>query len=153
MKISGANFDITLLDQMVHVKKASVTISDDTAVTKTRGVVDGFTHGNATCEVEYELTLGEFRKITAAAKEAGSYRSLPVHDALFYANAGEDDEENEDKVEVFGVKLTLSDVLSVDPESADENIRKLKGFVTSPQFVRINDVPYLSENDTRELVN
>ncbi|CSB45931.1 tail tube [Vibrio cholerae] len=68
---------------------------------------------------------------------------------MFYANNGQD----EDKVELFGVKFVLADILSIDPESSDKSTRKLKGFVTSPLFVRINGVPYLSKDDTRGLIN
>jgi len=28
----------------------------------------------------------------------------------------------------------------------------VKGFVTSPHFVRINEIPYLSDEDTRNLI-
>lgn len=41
---------------------------------------------------------------------------------MFYANNGQD----EDKVELFGVKFVLADILSIDPESSDKSTRKLK---------------------------
>ena len=58
-----------------------------------------------------------------------------------------------DKVELFGVKFVLADIIGIDPESQDKSTRKLKGFVTSPLFVKINGVPYLSKDDTRGLIN
>jgi hypothetical protein len=147
-RFAGRNFDVTILGEMVHVKSASATINDESAVAMTRGVTDGYTDGAVTCDVEYELDLSEFKKVQKAARSAGSFRSVKPHDALFYANNGAD----EDKIELFGVKLLISDLISVDPESADKTTRKLKGFVTSPHFVRINDIPYLSDDDTRGLV-
>ena len=147
-RFSGRNFDVSILGEMVHVKSASATISDESAVAMTRGVTDGYTDGAVKCDVEYELDLKEFKKVQGAARKAGSFRGVKPHDAMFYANNGQD----EDKIELFGVKLLLADLLSVDPESADKTTRKLKGFVTSPLFVRINDIPYLSEDDTRGLV-
>lgn len=147
-RFSGQNFDVTILGVMVHVESASATISDESDVSKSRGIPDGFTFGSVGCEVEYELDLNNFRKLQQKAREAGSWRGIKPHDSMFYANNG----EAEDKVELFGVKLKIEDLLSVDPNSADKTKRKLKGFVTSPHFVRINGIPYLSEDDTRGLV-
>ena len=147
-RFTGRNFDVTMLGEMIHVKSSSASISDDSAVAKTRGVTDGYTDGSVTCEVEYELDLNNFRKLQQLARKAGSWRDIKPHDCMSYANNGSDEE----KVELFGVKLVISDLINVDPDSADKTTRKLKGFVTSPHFVRINGIPYLSEYDTRGLV-
>jgi len=148
MRFSSSSFDATLFGDMIHVESASVTITDDSAVAKSRGIPDGYTHGGVGCDVELELDLMNFRKAQKAARSAGSWRGVKPEDMLFYANNGED----EDKVQLFGVKFLISDLLSIDPNSADKTKRKLKGFVTSPNFVRINDIPYLSSADTRGLV-
>lgn len=147
-RFTGRNFDVTILGVMIHVKAASATISDESAVAMTRGVTDGYTDGSVKCDVEYELDLNNFRKLQQKASEAGSWRGIEPHDCMFYASAGGE----EDKVELFGVKLVVSDLISVDPDSADKTTRKLKGFVTSPHFVRINGISYLSTDDTRGLV-
>lgn len=147
-RFTGRNFDVTIIGVMIHVKSASATINDESAVAMTRGVTDGYTDGNATCDVEYELDLNNFRKLQQKAREAGSWREIKPHDCMFYANNGSD----EDKVELFAVKLVIADLISVDPESSDKTTRKLKGFVTSPHFVRINGISYLSKDDTRGLV-
>ena len=99
--------------------------------------------------MEIELDLNQFKKVHKAAKKAGSYRGIKPDDMMFYANNGED----EDKVELFGVKFVLADILNIDPESSDKTTRKLKGFVTSPLFVKINGVSYLSKEDTRGLIS
>ena len=44
------------------------------------------------------------------------------------------------------------DVLNIDPKGGAKSTKKLKYFVTSPDFVRINGVPYLSDEDTRDLI-
>lgn len=147
-RFSGRNFDTTIMGVMVHIKSASATINDESAVAMTRGVTDGHTDGNATCDVEYELDLSQFKKLQQKAREAGSWRGIKPDDCMFYADNGTD----EDKIELYGVKLVIADLISVDPDSADKTTRKLKGFVTSPHFVRINGIPYLSPEDTRGLV-
>lgn len=148
-RYSGRSFDTTLFGEFVHVKNATATINDESQVAFTRGVPDDYTDGKVSCDVEIELDLNQFKKVHKAAKKAGSYRGIKPDDMMFYANNGED----EDKVELFGVKFVLADLLSVDPESSDKTTRKLKGFVTSPLFVKINGVPYLSKEDTRGLIS
>ncbi|MBL4830885.1 MAG: DUF2597 family protein [Aliivibrio sp.] len=147
-KFTGRNFDCTVLGTMIHVESATATINDESAVAMSRGVTDGYTDGAVTCDVEYEVDLNNFRKLQQAARSAGSWRGIKPDDCLFYANNGSD----EDKIELYGVKLVIADLLSVDPSSSDKTKRKLKGFVTSPLFVRINGIPYLSTDDTRGLV-
>ncbi|WP_375750945.1 phage protein [Vibrio sp. HN007] len=147
-RFSGMNFDVNIHGVMVHVESASATITDESEVAKSRGVPDGHTPGAVSCEVEYELDLNNFRKVQQVARNAGSWRDVKAHDSMFYANNGVD----EDKIEVFGVKLTLEELLSIDPSSSDKTKRKIKGFVTSPHFVKINGIPYLSADDTRGLI-
>ncbi|HHG5564769.1 phage protein, partial [Pseudomonas aeruginosa] len=53
-RISGMNFDITLGDLQVHVEKATLDITDNSAVAQTRGVPDGFVDGDVTASGEYE---------------------------------------------------------------------------------------------------
>lgn len=148
-RFSGRSFDTTLFGEFVHVKSATATINDESEAAYTRGVTDGYTDGKVGCDVELELDLKQFQKVHKAAKAAGSYRGIEPDDVMFYADNGVD----EDKVELFGVKFVLADIIGIDPESQDRSTRKLKGFVTSPLFVKINGVPYLSKDDTRGLIN
>ncbi|EPW3766590.1 phage protein [Vibrio fluvialis] len=148
-RFSGRSFDTTLFGEFVHVKSATATINDESEAAYTRGVTDGYTDGKVGCDVELELDLKQFQKVHKAAKTAGSYRGIEPDDVMFYADNGVD----EDKVEMFGVKFVLADIIGIDPESQDKSTRKLKGFVTSPLFVKINGVPYLSKDDTRGLIN
>ncbi|HAS6054728.1 phage protein [Vibrio vulnificus] len=148
-RFSGRSFDTTLFGEYVHVKNATATINDESEAAFTRGVTDGYTDGKVSCDVEVELDLAQFQKIHKAAKSAGSYRGIKPDDMMFYANNGVD----EDKVELYGVKWVLADIIGIDPESTDKSTRKIKGFVTSPLFVKINGVSYLSTEDTRGLIN
>ena len=147
-RISGQSFDIELLGTMVHVEKASLTITDSSAVAQTRGIPDGFVDGEVSAECEFELDAKNFTLLSDAAKRAGSWRGMAPDDVLFYADTGDETM----KVEAFGVKLQISDLLDVDPKGGSKGVHKIKGFVTSPDFVHINGVPYLSQEDTRHLL-
>lgn len=148
-RFSGRSFDTTLFGEFVHVKTATATINDESEAAYTRGVTDGYTDGKVGCDVEIELDLKQFKKVHKAAQDAGSYRGIEPDDMMFYADNGVD----ENKVELFGVKFVLADIMNIDPESTDKTTRKLTGFVTSPLFVKINGIPYLSPEDTRGLIS
>lgn len=147
-RISGMGFDISIMDTMVHVEKGTLSITDNTAAVQTRGVPDGFIDGDVSAEIELELDSKNFNLLSEKAKSAGSWRSIATFDCLFYAKASDD----EIKVEAFGLKLTISDLLDVDPKGNAKAQHKIKCPVTSPDFIHINGVPYLSEDDTRDLL-
>lgn len=146
-RISGQSFDTELMGTMVHVEKASISITDNSAVAPSRGIPDGYVDGDVAAELEFELDAKNFTLLSDAAKRAGSWRGMKPDDVLFYANTGDE----QMKVEAFGVKLQISDLLDVDPKGGSKVVHKIKGFVTSPDFVHINGVPYLSEDDTRHM--
>ncbi|WP_421179367.1 phage protein [Aeromonas enteropelogenes] len=146
-RISGQSFDATLMGIMVHVEKASLSITDSSAVAQTRGIPDGYVDGEVSAECEFELDAKNFKLLSDAAKRSGSWRGMKPDDVLFYADTGDETM----KVEAFGVKLQIADLLDIDPKGGSKGVHKLKGIVTSPDFVHINGVPYLSDDDTRHL--
>ncbi|MGQ4658646.1 phage protein [Aeromonas enteropelogenes] len=146
-RISGQSFDTTLMGIMVHVEKASLSITDSSAVAQTRGIPDGYVDGEVSAECEFELDTKNFKLLSDAAKRSGSWRGMKPDDVLFYADTGDETM----KVEAFGVKLQIADLLDIDPKGGSKGVHKLKGIVTSPDFVHINGVPYLSDDDTRHL--
>ncbi len=84
--------------------------------------------------------------LTAKARAAGSWRGLPH--LIFYAKASSE----EMKVETFGNKLQVSNLLDIDPKGGGVTTHKIKYFVTSPKFVNINGVPYLEAEATENLI-
>jgi len=148
-RISGQSFDVNMDSELVHVEKISLDITDNTAAASTRGVPDGFTAGDVTGEGEIELSSKVFQQLTAKARAAGSWRGIDVVDFLFYAKVGSE----EVKVEAFGCKLVLSNILDIDPKGGSLSTHKVKYFVTSPKFVNINGIPYLESSATESLIS
>jgi hypothetical protein len=147
-RIGGMDFDITLGTDLINVKSITMDVTDNTAVAKTRGVPDGHVNGDAEAGGEMELDTKNFKKITAVARAAGGYRSMPLTDILWYANTGDE----ELKVEAFGCKLIVTTPLAFDPNGAETATHKVKFLVTSPDFVKIDGVPILSAQDVRDLI-
>lgn len=73
---------------------------------------------------------------------------IKPQDFLWYAKAGNE----EMKVEAFGCKLIVSDILDIDPKGGTVTTHKIKFLVTSPDFVRINGIPYLESALTKTLI-
>lgn len=146
--ISGMSFDFYMHGIPVHSESVNLSITDNTAVAQTRGVPDGYVDGDVSAEGEITVDERNFKKFEAIARAAGSYRDMPLTDFVFFANRS----GVRSKVEAFGVKLLLTDVVDIDPKGGSKATKKIKYLVTSKDFVRINGVPYLSPSDTRDLL-
>lgn len=149
-RISGKNFDISIGDLSINVSKATLTIEDKTEVAKDGGVPNGFVDGEAGASGDMELDAMAMSILAEAAKAAGSWRGLDTFDMLFYAKTGQNEEM---KVEAFGCKFVLDSLLDVDKAGGQKHISKVKYLVTSPDFIRINGVPYLRPEETEGLVS
>lgn len=145
--ISGQSFDFYLNGMPIRAESANLSISDNTTYASTHGVPDGWVAGDVSAEGEIELDLRNFQKITAIAAAAGSYRDIPPTDLVFFAQRS----GVRSKIEVFGAKLVVTDLLDIDPNGGSKSTHKIKYFVTCKNFVRINGVPYLSQEDTKYL--
>jgi hypothetical protein len=139
-KIGGKNFDVNLGDSLVHVEAATLDITDNSTVAQTKGVPNGHVDGDVAAAGEIELDTTNFNLMVEQAKSAGSFRELEPFDIVFFAKAGDE----ELRIEAFGCKLRVSSLLSIDPKGGAKNTHKIPFDVTSPDFVKINGVPYLS---------
>ncbi len=147
-RISGQSTDVRIDGDLIHIEKVTLDITDNTAAAQTQGVPDGFVSGDVAAEGELELSSKAFQQLTATARRAGSWRGIEPVDLMFYAKAGNE----ELKLEAFGCKLLPTNLLDNDPKGGAVLTHKVKYVVTSPDFVRINGVPYLDAEDTRNLI-
>lgn len=145
-RIGGKDVDIMLSDLMIHISAFSIAIDDSSTTAKTRGVPNGDVDGEVGASGEIEVDTQNFNLIMDAAKKAGSFKRLEPFDIV--ANADVDEETL--NIEAFGCKLRISDLLNVDPKGGETLKHKLPFDVTSPDFIRINGVPYL---DAAEIEN
>ena len=139
-RIGGKNFDINLGDLQVHVESCTLDITDNTAVAQSRGVPNGHVDGDVAASGEFEFDTSNFNLLIEAARSAGSFRQLEPFDSVFFAKAGDE----ELRIEAFGCKLKVSSLLSVDPKGGEKTKHKVPFDVSSPDFIRINGVPYLA---------
>lgn len=139
-KLGGKNFDVNLGDLLVHVEAASLDITDNSTTAQTKGVPNGWVDGDVAAAGEFEVDNTNFKLIVAQAKAAGSFRELEPFDIVFFGKVGDE----ECRIEAFGCKLRVSSLLSIDPKGGAKTTHKLPFDVTSPDFIKIDGVPYLS---------
>jgi hypothetical protein len=147
MRLSGMNLNVNVGDLMVHVDTASLNITDNSAVSQTSGVPDGFVDGDVAASGELNVNASNFNLISEAAKAAGSWRAMETFDILFYGKTSKD----EIKVEAFGCRIKLSDILDIDKKGGSASMFKIPFDVTSPDFVHINGVPYLRSDEIENI--
>lgn len=146
-RISGMNYNVTVGDTMIHVDTCSLTITDNSGVSQTSGVPDGFVDGDVAASGELSVNASQFALISAEAKKAGSWRAMPTFDNMFYAKTAKD----EMKVEAFGCRFKLSDLLDIDKKGGQAQLIKLPFDVTSPDFIHIDGVPYLRPEEIENI--
>lgn len=147
-RISGQSTDVTVAGELVHVNTVTLDITDNSAAAQTGGIPDGYVDGDVSAEGEIEVSSRVLQQMTELARSAGSWRGIEPADMLFYAKAGSE----ELKIEAFGCKFSLSGLLDNDSKGGEALGHKIKFVVTSPDFIRINGVPYLDSDSTDRLV-
>lgn len=150
MALSGRSFDFYVGDLLVHADKVSLDITDNRGVGKTRGVPNGTVSGDVEASGSMELDSVAFNLIVEAARTAGSFEDLAddPFDCVFHAETTKEKK----KVEAFGCVFKIESLLDADSKGGEKDITKLAFDVTSPDFIRINGVPYLSESSTKDIV-
>jgi len=116
-------------------------------VAQDKGVPNGHVDGDVSAGGEMEFDTANFNLLIEAAKRAGSFRQLDPFDSVFFAKAGDE----ELRVEAFGCKLKVSSLLNIDPKGGEKSKHMVPFDVTSPDFIRINGVPYLAAEEIEGL--
>ena len=145
--LGGKDFDIFVGDKMVHVIEASVKITDGRKVKYVRGVPVGFIDGPVEGAVTLKVDHENFLLIEGQAKTAGSWKGIEPFDVAFNAEVS----AGSKNVEAFGVLPSLDEVLNFKAEGGEEDTTTINGLITSSDFVKINGIPYLTDDETRDL--
>jgi len=147
-RVSNSSFSFSMGDFKLRAEKASLSIDDARKAVKDGGVPNGYVDGEVGGSGDIELDAASMAILSEEAKNKGSWQEIEPVDLLFYAKGTKEEE----KVEAFGCLLNLSDIVEYDPTSDKKAITKISFEVTSPDFVRINGVPYLAKDRTEGLV-
>ena len=147
-KIGGKNFDVNLGDLLVHIETGTLTITDSSTVAQTKGVPNGHVDGSVAAAGELEMDTSNFNLLIDQARAVGSFRELEPFDIVFFAQAGDDAL----RVEAFGCRVRVSSLLDLKASSSDKSLHKVPFDVTSPDFVKINGVPYLGAAEIEGLI-
>ena len=94
-----------------------------------------------------KLDHENFLLVEGQAKAAGSWKGIEPFDVSFMAEVS----AGTKNVEAFGVLPQLDEVLGFKAEGGEEDTTSIKGIVTSPDFIKINGIPYLTKDEVRDL--
>ncbi|VFQ42393.1 phage protein [Desulfoluna butyratoxydans] len=138
-RISNSSFSFSLGDFRLRAEKASLSIEDGRKSVQDGGVPNGWVPGAVSASGDIELDATAMAILAEEAAAKGSWQGIEPVDLQFYAK-GTKEEEN---VEAFGCLLNLKDIMDYDPTSDKKATVKIGFEVTSPNFVKINGIPYL----------
>lgn len=145
--LTGKDFDVFIGDKMIHVAEAKVTITDGRKPKYVRGVPVGYVDGPVSGEVTIKLDHENFLLLEAQAKAAKSWKGIEPFDVQFNAEVS----AGAKNIEAFGVLPQLESILDMKAEGGEEDLTEIKGPITSPDFVKINGIPYLTAEEIRDL--
>ncbi|ENN96908.1 MULTISPECIES: phage protein [Pseudoalteromonas] len=145
--LGGKDFDIFIGNSMVHVMEATVKITDGRTVKKVRGVPKGFIDGDVEGEVTLKLDHENWLIVQAQAEKAGSWKGIEPFDVAFNAEVA----AGKKNIEAFGCLPQLDEILNIKADGGEEDTTSIKCPITSPDFVKINGVPYLTSDEVRDL--
>lgn len=146
-RINGKAFDIRIMGFKVHFESFTVNIEDNTTVAMNAGVPNGVLEGDVKASGDLVLDTANFNLLLAAAKAAGSFRDLPAFPIDAYAFGSNENSAELMHVRAHGCKVRISELLNVESGNADKTTHTLQYDVTSPDFVWINSVPYLRDQE------
>lgn len=144
---SGMDFDVTIGDTMVHFESVSLSITDNGAVALTGGIPNGYVTGSFSAEGQLVVDTVNAKLLNNLAKAAGSYQTLPPFDVVFFAG----DNEYQEKIEVFGVKLKITELLNLEAAGGSKVTKTLQMVVTSPDFIKVDGVPIIDPALTEKM--
>ncbi len=147
MRISGKSFTINLGDIKVLANTFTLDIDDSGTVAKDQGIPNGWVDGEVAASGEIELDAMNLKLLIDAASRAGSFRGLDPFDINAYADTGKELL----RVEAFGCQFRIASLLDIDTAGGEKHLTTLPYDVTSPDFVRINGVPYLRRDETEAI--
>jgi hypothetical protein len=138
--LSGRDFNVMIGNFLVHVENINLTITDNKQAVQTDGIPSGYVSGDISAKGDLEVDLKNFKLINQSAQAAGSWEDLPTFDIIVMGS----NTSSEEKIEAFGCLFKISDLLGVDKKGGEKSKRKIEFEVTSPDFIKIDGVPYLS---------
>lgn len=145
---SGKNYKMRMLDGiLIHGETATLNITDNSAVAQTGGLPNGMVDGDVAADGEIVLDTVGFNTLMDYAAKYGSFQAMPAGDISFYAGS----DGFEQHIEAYGCKLKISALLNLDSKGGSKHTHTIPFVVTSPDFVRINGIPYIDPEESKEI--
>lgn len=148
-QFSGLELDVSLDSRDITAQKVTISITDNSKTAMSKGAPDGDLPGSVEALLTLELDSSNFNILLENAKKAGSFRGMKPFDFMGYMKKAGSDLAL--KIEAFGCKPKITDLLDADSNSEDGLVHKIECPVTSKDFIKINGVPYLKIEETSHI--
>jgi len=146
--LSQKNMIITIGLLSIAVESASLNIEDSREVKLQNGIPVGELDGPVSASGELVVDARNRKIISGAAAIAGSYKQLPAFDINFYAKNGDE----QSSVVAYGCKLMISSLVDAKPNETGDMVTTIPFNVTSPDFVDIDGIPYINQDELTTLI-
>lgn len=145
-RIGGKDVRAYVGDAEIIASKIIMKIDDKREVAYTRGVANGFVDGECTADGSMTLDSQQFSQLKdVLLSGVSSWKEIPPQDIHLFASAGSLSKD----LKAFGCLLKISDLWDSEDTGGKKTEHVIPFQVTSPDFVHIDDVPYLSLNEVR----
>jgi hypothetical protein len=146
--LSAVDIDIFVGNLSIHVQEFSAQIQDEGKAVKTAGVPDGFVEGDVSGSGSITVDVENLNLLIEVARTAGSFKGMPPFDII---TTGANTTQSQ-KFELFGCKLKVSDLFNSNGSGGEKLTTKIDYEVTDSRFIRMNGVPYLPNDRTRNFI-
>ncbi|MEB4592984.1 phage protein [Candidatus Thiothrix sp. Deng01] len=142
-RISGKDVRLYVGGVMLFAEKFELKIDDKRAVALTNGVPNGWVDGETTASGSITLDSSNFDMLLQGVGGA-SWKDIAPQDIQAFASAGGLAKD----VSAHGCLLRLSDLWSSESKGGEKMTHTVEYDVTSPDFVSIDGIPYLTAAET-----
>jgi len=145
-RISGKDVRTYVGVAEVIAAKISIKIDDKREVAYSRGVANGYVDGECTADGSITLDSQQFSQLKdVLLAGVSSWKDIETQDIHLFAAAGDLSKD----IKAFGCLLKISDLWDSEDSGGKKTEHVIPFQVTSPDFVHIDNVPYLSLKETR----
>lgn len=147
-RIGGKDGRLGIGGFQVNYEKFSIKIDDKRAVAYTNGIPNGYVAGEVSASGSITLDSDGFTDLFAAIGGGTNYQDIEPQDIKYFAQAGGLSKD----IDAYGCLLSIEDLIDAESKGGEKSTHTIRFDITSPDFVAIDGVPYLSANDVAAIL-
>lgn len=146
-RIGGKDVRLFVGGFYLTADKFDLKIDDKRAVAQTNGVPNGWVDGEVSASGSITLDSMQFTILMDSLLISGgaaAWKDIDPQDIKAFASAG----GLPKNIDAYGCLLRISDLWSTESKGGEKATHTIEFDVTSPDFIHIDGIPYLSAAET-----